>query len=254
MPERRPNRFFPRIACLPLGAALALAVAPALADETKLSFYGMFPAVTYEFQNDFEFQDERADLIEDFELGFSGEFVSTRGDWIYGAELFYARASGDRDLGFPIGDSGDEDRITNVGDSSSVSTVVNAFAGYRVYDRDESQIHVVGGLRYASIDTDIEVATDTEAFEISQSEALVDATLGVRVSAHLADGWSLPLNVDVGAGSSEFTFNMFAGLTYSMGANDFTVGYRKLEWLLDEDDSLKRFQYMGPVIGYSRRF
>lgn len=244
-----------------LGAALA-ATAPAQATAqeqypTTATLYFWFPAAFIDLQNGLETHIERADLIENLEFGFMGEVTHRRGPWLFGGELFYTDVSDDRSINVSVGDGEpDVDSIDAVGDISVQTTMVQGFAGYELMDNQEARIHGTLGLRYASFDTDLDVRTDQGfGFSLDPDETTLDATVGLRIKAYLNDRWSLPVTVDGGAGGSRFTFQMFAGLTYEVGQNGFTVGYRKLEWMFDEDrDYLKRVQFNGPMVAYSRRF
>ena len=244
-----------------LGAALA-AIAPAEAPAqeqypTTATFYFWFPAAFVDLQNGLETHVERADLIDNLEFGFMGEVTHRRGPWLLGGELFYTDVSDDRSLSVPVPDgTPDVNSIDAVGDLSVQTTMVQGFAGYELLNNREALIHGTFGLRYANFASDLEVRTDAgQGFSLDVDESTLDATVGLRIKAYLNDQWSLPVTVDGGTGGSRFTFQMFAGLTYEAGRNGFTVGYRKLEWMFDDDrDYLKRVQFNGPMIAYSRRF
>lgn len=244
-----------------LGAALA-ATAPASvhAQEqypTTATFFFWFPAAWTDLQNGLVVHAERADLIENLDFGFMGEVTHRRGPWLFGGELFFTDISADRSLNVPVTDGEpDVDSIAAVGDISVQTTMVQGFAGYELMDNAEARIHGTFGLRYASFASDLDVRTDQGlGFGFDSDETTLDATVGLRIKAYLNESWSLPVTVDGGTGGSRFTFQMFAGLTYETGQNGFTIGYRKLEWMFDEDrDYLKRVQFNGPLIAYSRRF
>lgn len=241
-------------------SAAALLSGPAAAQdrwETAGTVYLWFPAAIQELITDREIKLDRADLVENLEFGLMGEITARRGDWLVGGEVFYTAVSKDDALDFTIqSGSPDLDDIRVVGDVAATTTMLQGFAGYKLLDDAQGRVYGTAGLRYASFDTEIDVSTDNAAFQLDDTITLLDATVGLRGRANLAENWSLPFIVDVGAGTSQFTFNMFAGLSYDFGQNSVTVGYRKLEWLLNEDDEdlLKRIQFNGPLVAYTRRF
>ena len=245
-----------------LPAAIAAAViscsAASAQDWTnRVTLYAWAPTVTTELQNNTEIVADRWDLLQNLEGALAGEFVTFRGDWMYGAEIFYSRIGDERSLSFPVssGEPDSVDEIRGTGSAEVSTTMLQGFAGYKLVDRPDGAFWGTVGLRYASIDAELEVETDVAAFSVDADGNLLDATVGVRGFAVIDENWSIPLIIDAGAGDSRFTFQMFGGLTYTSGQNSFTLGYRKLEWLLpDSNEYLNKVVYQGPVLSYSRWF
>ena len=85
---------------------------------------------------------------------------------------------------------------------------------------------------------------------------MTDGIVGVRGQFGVGDSkkWSATYYLDIGAGSSELTWNAMFGLSRTYGWGDLIFSYRHLEY--DEDDSglLQDFSFSGPAFGARFKF
>jgi hypothetical protein len=89
----------------------------------------------------------------------------------------------------------------------------------------------------------------------SQDVELWDAIVGTRGRAVFGNGkWFVPFSIDVGAGSSDLTWQSFAGLGYAFSWGDVLAAYRHLEYDQKQGDLLQGVRFSGPAIGVSFRF
>ena len=141
-------------------------------------------------------------------------------------------------------------------------------AGYTVKETDSSVTDIFAGVRFLNVSAssswnltaDITSPDGTQVLAaqgtIGRSTELTDGIVGVRGHFGVGDSkqWSVPYYLDIGAGSSELTWNAMFGLSRTYGWGDLILSYRHLEY--DEDDSglLQSFSFSGPAFGARFRF
>ncbi len=140
-------------------------------------------------------------------------------------------------------------------------------AGYTISETDTSSVDLFAGVRLFS--TDFTASWDLSASvttpggvellaaqgSIGSDTDLWDGILGVRGHFRFGDGnWSVPYYFDVGAGSSDLTWNAMAGLSRTYGWGDLMFVYRHLEYDEGSDGLLQGFSFSGPAFGAGFRF
>ncbi len=140
-------------------------------------------------------------------------------------------------------------------------------AGYTVKETETSSVDVFAGARLFSVDFSTSW-TLTAAITTPEGEALLaaqdsigsdtdlwDGIVGVRGHFAFGDGnWSVPYYFDVGAGSSDLTWNAMTGLSRTFGWGDLMFVYRHLAYDEDSDGLLQDFSFSGPALGAAFRF
>lgn len=139
--------------------------------------------------------------------------------------------------------------------------------GYTAYETDRAIMDVFVGARFLGVDLSsrwdltTEITTPSGAVvlpssgDIGADKDLWDGVVGVRGRARLGDGnWSLAYSADLGAGSSDFTWNAYAALSYAYGWGDLLLAYRHLAYDQDADSLLQDFSFSGPAFGATFRF
>ena len=140
-------------------------------------------------------------------------------------------------------------------------------AGYTVKETETSSVDVFAGARLFSVDfstswTLTAAITTPEGEEllaaqdsIGSDTDLWDGIVGVRGHFAFGDGnWSVPYYFDVGAGSSDLTWNAMTGLSRTFGWGDLMFVYRHLAYDEDSDGLLQDFSFSGPALGAAFRF
>jgi hypothetical protein len=155
----------------------------------------------------------------------------------------------------------------NLDTESDLTGWLFSLAGaYRVAEEPRGWVDVFGGLRYfgvkSSVDwslaADVSVGGAGASFarsgHTSHRQDLYDGIVGVRGEARLgASRWFVPASLDIGAGSSDFTWQASVGLGYRFGWGDLLLSYRHLEY--DADGKLlDNFRFSGPAFAASFRF
>ena len=143
----------------------------------------------------------------------------------------------------------------NVGIKALVWT---AGGSYNVARTSAMTLDVLAGVRYAGIDASLGAdgsgRFDNFSFSrgTTQKVRLWDGIVGVQGAINLdSDGkWYVPYELDVGAGSSNWTWNGILGVGYRFGWGDVVAAWRNLQYRMSNDDSLvQNLQLSGPAIG-----
>jgi hypothetical protein len=113
-------------------------------------------------------------------------------------------------------------------------------------------------VRYFSMDTDLAIQVDgplppelpTEQY--SQKGELWDGIVGIK--GHYGRKWYVLYYLDLGTGSSEFTWQAMTGFGYRWHWGSVFLVYRYMSF--DEGDSgfLRDLSFGGPAVGVSFRF
>jgi hypothetical protein len=140
-------------------------------------------------------------------------------------------------------------------------------AGYNVQTGPAVTLDVFGGLRYFELaaSTDWQLAgvitgpgggqTFPQTGGISEKVVLWDGIVGVRGRIPLGGShWSIPYYLDLGAGSSQPTWQWLLGIAYSFKWGGVTLAYRDLYYDQKDDKLLQNFRFSGPELGVTFRF
>lgn len=156
----------------------------------------------------------------------------------------------------------------NVATSSSFrGTAWTLGTGYAVQTGKAVMLDIFGGLRYfslqASTDWQLAVAitgpgggqTFPRTGSISEGADLWDGIVGVRGRVLLGSSdWSIPYYLDVGAGSSNWTWQGMLGIAYSFKWGGVTLAYRNLYFDQNNDKLVQDLRFTGPALGLTFRF
>ncbi len=156
----------------------------------------------------------------------------------------------------------------NIATSSSFrGTAWTLGAGYAVHTGEAVTLDVFGGLRYFELaaSTDWQLAgvitgpgggqTFPRTGGISEKLALWDGIIGVRGRIPLGGShWSIPYYLDLGAGSSNWTWQGMLGIDYSFTWGEVRLAYRNLYYDQKDDKLLQDLRFTGPALGVTFRF
>jgi len=139
--------------------------------------------------------------------------------------------------------------------------VVGLYGGYNIYKTDRVSTDILAGVRYLSMDVDATLditgplPPTLPSKKLSESVSLWDGVIGVKGKAMLSDKWYLPYHLDVGAGSSDLTWQALVGMGYRF--NDWgsvILAYRYLKYDQGKNDLLQDVSFSGPALGISFHF
>jgi len=133
--------------------------------------------------------------------------------------------------------------------------------GYAVRQTEASLTEVFVGTRYFNVEsvsnweltTTIDLPGQIEPFPRSGSvkakAELWDGIIGIRGRHKIGDSrWVVPYAADIGAGSSDLTWNAMTGLLHEFDWGGLGLVYRHLAYDQDDDELLQSFSFSGPAI------
>jgi hypothetical protein len=149
--------------------------------------------------------------------------------------------------------------------TANIRTDLKGFAGaleggYSLMQTPTANVDLVAGARYLRIKTRLEwELTGPLGGVPAQGNAEVtkdiwDGVVGLRGRTDLADSWYLPYYVDIGGGTSNFTWQAFSGIGYRFAWGDVTLGYRHLAYNFHGDQPLDKLAFSGPIFGVGFKF
>jgi hypothetical protein len=194
-----------------------------------------------------------SDIAENLDAGFLGLFEARKGPWTFGVDAIYLKLSIDamRTWQGPLGNGN-----TATLDATFKQQLYQPFVGYRVLD-GTTKIDLIAGARYTSLDPTVRLTLDTGAAllpdgsrSVSTSKNWWDAVVGVRLKTPIADKWAFAGYADIGAGGSDLTYQVAAGVNWQF-AKDYSVkiGYRYLAQDYQKDGFLWDVKMSGPYVG-----
>ena len=234
-----------------VAALLGMGGQTALAQESDWTFQGTF----YLFGSDttteigpIDVDLSFSDALDNLDFAFMGAISASNGTWSFILDAMYT------DLTFdgPAPGSG----LVFTGTETSVTTtILSAYAAYRVYDTGTTQVDLGGGFRYYDTDTEIRLLGGPPATR-SAADDWIDPLLMVRAQTRLADRWIGALAADYGGiESNRETSQITIDVGYEL-TDRWTLrgGYRYIDIQNELSGQDYRFTQSGPVFGASYRF
>jgi hypothetical protein len=185
----------------------------------------------------------------DFAAMLAGEYRNGR--WGLLADLTYVAVSidGARDV---------RSRTPGFTSATLKSGQFNAtVAGfYRFYDGGGFTADALLGARVWSVSTDVDLLIGgVLALSTGSGRTWVDPVVGVRFHAELGNGFGISGYGDIGAGSSQVTWQLRGTLDYRFNANwSAHIGYRHLAVDYKRGGYVFDAALSGPILGVSYRF
>ncbi len=194
------------------------------------------------------------DLLDNMEFAFMTTIGAHRDKWSLIADFIYLDVKDDEQgsLTVPVGPSS-----FVVGTDSEVELsgwIVTPLVSYNVLQTERITINALAGARYLWLEADVEVKVGPSKVKFSDSGHVWDGIVGVRGQVNLSDKWYLPYHLDMGAGDTDFTWQVLCGIGYRLEKFDVNMGYRYLDWDFDDndvfDDMNKKGLYGGAIFRF----
>jgi hypothetical protein len=200
---------------------------------------------------------EFSDILDNLEMAFMGAYAARKGKWSILGDLIYSDVEGNKRYDFDPPLTGSADATLGLKALS-----VQAAAGYELYNDNEGTVtDVIVGLRYLDISNDLSLRFDVTIPEIDPeiggkiSGDSFDAFVGLHGKTRLGKRWFLPWVTTVGAGESDLTWSVAAGIGYNAADwADIVLGYRYMKWEMDDKEFLADYSMSGPLLGAVFRF
>lgn len=151
-------------------------------------------------------------------------------------------------------------------DTSVQGTLWTLAGGYTLAQGEWGNVDAFAGFRLFSLSTttNVRLAADVTGpnnslalsrnLRLSDNTTLFDGIIGARGRFLLGAGFHLPYSFDVGAGSSQLTWQAMAGIGYQTGWAGVTLGYRYLSYDQGNDKLVQEFSFSGPFLAVNFSF
>jgi len=199
-----------------------------------------------------------SDIWDDLDGGFMGLFVAQKGPWLFALEGVYMKLEerGARTVTGPGGVVSRNGRL----DITNTMYIAQGTVGYQLLD-DSTKLYAIGALRYTDLEVelDVDVAFAPPPFGGSLSEdgsdSWIDAVVGLHAVHSVTDAVSLVGYADIGAGGSDLTYQVMAGVNWEF-SEGYTakIGYRYLYWDYEDGGTVWDIAASGPYLGLGIRF
>jgi len=194
-------------------------------------------------------------IIDDLQFTFMGSFEARNGNWSAFTDVIYLDLDGEQSKSVTLPRGATRDLLD--ADMQLTGWVWTLAGGYTLWRNDRSYLDVLAGTRLLALDTDLKL-TGPGPFQrqhkVSDSVDLWDGIVGATGRIALDDRWFIPYYADIGAGSSEVTWQLAGGVGYSFGWGDVMLLYRRLQYDQSSDNLLQDVWFGGGMLGVNFRF
>ena len=202
------------------------------------------------------------DYLQNLKFGAMVTGEVRKGDWSVFTDIIYIDFGDQRSRVRNI--TGPEGRPLSTLDrnaSTSLSATVWTLAGARtLVHNPRGNLDLLAGFRYVGIDTELKL-------NIRGSEGVVDIArrssrdltewdgiVGVRGQIRLGDGrWYMPYYLDIGTGSSNWTWQALLGVGYTFDWGDVNLSIRNLSYDFNGKNDMD-LRMTGPALGATFRW
>ena len=194
-------------------------------------------------------------ILDNLDMTFMGVFAARRDRWTFATDIIYMDLSHrkDFDLATPP--------VAGSAKAELSSWIITPTASYNVADEGRLRFDVLGGLRYLDIEAKLNLNLDgprPDGFAVSGRDSFSDLNgiLGAKGRFALTDHWYLGAYGDLGAGDSDFTWQVIGLVGYRFETFELNAGYRYLDFQFDKGDNdlMDELVTKGPFAGALFRF
>lgn len=213
---------------------------------------------------------EPDDYLENLELAAILGVEARKGKWSFTADLVYMKLSSSGSTVKSI-DFGGSHVSTNldIGSEVEMKSFISTFGmGYQAINTTGFKMDVIAGLRYLWIEPTLEWSlsgaisgpgggqTFSQSGSHTEDGNVWNGIGGVRGKITIGNSnWFIPFYADIGAGDSDFTWQVFSALGYSFNNKiDAMMGWRHLQFEEDGNPLMQELRLSGPIIGLHYNF
>ena len=231
----------------------------------ELTIYGWLPSIDGTLKYGLPPEDggdvgvDASDILDSLNFVFMAAGEAHHNKFSFGMDVIYMDLSNSKSADILVGpDPGLQLGID--GGLSLKAWLVTGVVGYDVVQTNRSRMALVGGFRYLTLDADLDITITDPLPEnpppahLSGSEDYWDGIIGIKGGLMLNEHWYIPYYADIGAGDSQLTWQLYAGIGYQFHWGDIKLGYRYLEYDLDDDKFVQDLKFYGPLLGVGFRF
>jgi hypothetical protein len=230
----------------------------------EFTLYGWLPSVDTTLKYDVppsegdEVTVDASDILDAIDLVFMGIFEARHKKLSLAADVVYLDVSNTKNTDIIVGPDPGQPLNVNAGLGLTAWTATGS-AGYDVVQTNKFLTAIIGGVRYLSLSTDVDITingappANPPPGYLSGSKDFWDAIVGVKGGYKLGKHWYVPYYADIGAGESQLTWQVYTGIGYQFSWGDLKLAYRHLEY--DQDDKLlQELKLSGPQLGIGFKF
>lgn len=218
-----------------------------------LELYGWLPKISGDTASGSEIDVGQGELLDVLQMTLQGIVGVSKGKWSFTVDAVYLSVEDDQ-----YGSSTESSGIVPTNTDVDLNTwIVTPTIGYTVLENEKSKLRIIGGVRYLSLDLDVDVGIATsppQTPSISYSGDEWDGIIGVNGHIDLNEQWYLPFYLDIGTGDSDLTWQAALAVGYRFSSFDVLAGYRYLTWDFDDSPALDDLTVHGPYVGFKLLF
>lgn len=215
--------------------------------KNEVSIYGWLPSITANTPlPDSGDSIDAEDIIDNLKMVFMGGYSGRNDTWSLFADVIYMDVGDSKNHTFPNGDAAHVDMDIK-------ALLMHAGVGYNLVDTGNGILDIVGGIRYVDLDVDV----NTDIFinrNLSASKDFTDFFVGVRGYKNINANWYIPYEADIGTGDTKLSWQLFAGIGYRYDWGDVKLGYRYLDFDMEDDAIVQDLTLSGALLGVSIKF
>lgn len=185
-------------------------------------------------------------ILDNMKMVFMGTYSGRNDNWSAFADVIYMDVGDSKTHTFPNND------VAYVSFDLK-ALLINAGVGYNLIDTESGLLDITAGIRYL----DLEATVTTDLIDdryVSDSDDFTDFFIGVRGYKNINEHWYIPYEADIGGGDTDLTWQLYAGIGYRYDWGDIKLGYRYLEFDMDDDSLVRDLTLNGPLLGVSIKF
>ncbi len=171
------------------------------------------------------------DIWDRLDKAFMLYASAQKGDWVFAFDGMYVELGGERASSWqgPLGNSNSAQLTVDM-----TQEIYSLEAGRKVWGEERRRLDLVGVARYTMLESSLNLALTTGSPLLPDGSRLVsgefdwwDAAIGLRYLAPLSEKWDLVGYADVGAGGSDLTYQLLAGVNWQFSRTfSGKFGYR----------------------------
>lgn len=200
------------------------------------------------------------DIWDRLDKAFMLLATAQKGDWIFGFDGMYVKLGGEQASSWqgPLGNSN-----TAQLNADMTEQIYSLSAGRNIAQQNSgSRLDVLGVARYTNLESSLNLALTTGSDLLPDGSRSVgaevdwwDAAIGLRYIAPFTDRWEFVGYADVGAGGSDLTYQVLAGVNWQFtNALSAKIGYRYLYQDYEKDNFKWDMAMSGAFLGLGIRF
>lgn len=216
--------------------------------KNEVSIYGWLPSIsaTAPIPGSGESVDAE-DIIDNLKMVFMGGYSGRNDTWSVYGDLIY----------MDIGDSADY-TLPNEGNVhvgvDMKTLLINAGVGYNLINTGNGILDLTAGIRYVDLEVDLRKDGIIVDRTTEPTKDFTDFFIGLRGYKNINENWYIPYEVDIGTGDTDLSWQVFAGVGYRYDWGDIKLGYRYLEFDMEDDAIVEDLTLSGAVLGVSIKF